>query len=36
VQNDLRRRVKRMTEQNKREELKVMLRALDVRNFEHN
>jgi hypothetical protein len=35
VQNDLRRRVKRMTEQNKKEELKVMLRALDVRNFEH-
>lgn len=31
VQNDLRRRVKRMREENKKEELKAMLRAIDVR-----
>ena len=30
VQNDLRRRVKRMTEENKKQELKTMLRAIDV------
>jgi hypothetical protein len=34
VANDLRRRVKRMTEQNKKEELKVMLKALDVGLFD--
>ena len=35
VQNDLRRRAKRMTELNKKEELKVMMKALDVRNVEY-